>query len=80
VVLKPDPRTSVCGGVVLARVFEEAGLPEGLLHVLPGGPDTGEALITDPLVRIISFTGTTSISPPPRPAPGGRSCTRGRSA
>jgi len=61
VVLKPDPRTAVCGGVVLARVFEEAGLPEGLLHVLPGGPDTGEALITDPLVRIISFTGSTAV-------------------
>ena len=60
VVLKPDPRTSVCGGVVLARVFEEAGLPDGLLHVLPGGPDVGEALITDPLVRIISFTGSTA--------------------
>src|SRR6201999_1515923 len=61
VVLKPDPRTAVCGGVVLARVFEEAGLPEGLLHVLPGGPDAGEALITDPLVRIISFTGSTAV-------------------
>ena len=60
VVLKPDPRTAVCGGVVLARVFEEAGLPDGLLHVLPGGPDTGEALITDPLVRVISFTGSTA--------------------
>jgi benzaldehyde dehydrogenase (NAD) len=61
VVLKPDPRTAVCGGVVLARVFEEAGLPEGLLHVLPGGPAAGEALITDPLVRIISFTGSTAV-------------------
>jgi benzaldehyde dehydrogenase (NAD) len=61
VVLKPDPRTAVCGGVVLARVFEEAGLPEGLLHVLPGGPDVGEALITDPLVRVISFTGSTAV-------------------
>src|SRR3984885_10649244 len=60
VVLKPDPRTSVSGGVVLARVFEEAGLPDGLLHVLPGGPDVGEELITDPLVRIISFTGSTA--------------------
>jgi benzaldehyde dehydrogenase (NAD) len=60
VVLKPDPRTAVCGGVVLARVFEEAGLPDGLLHVLPGGVDAGEALITDPLVRIISFTGSTA--------------------
>ncbi|HXZ77381.1 MAG TPA: aldehyde dehydrogenase family protein, partial [Streptosporangiaceae bacterium] len=56
VVLKPDPRTAVCGGVALARVFEEAGLPEGLLHVLPGGPDVGEALVADPLVRLISFT------------------------
>jgi benzaldehyde dehydrogenase (NAD) len=60
VVLKPDPRTAVCGGVALARVFEEAGLPEGLLHVLPGGVDAGEAVITDPLVRIISFTGSTA--------------------
>jgi benzaldehyde dehydrogenase (NAD) len=60
VVLKPDPRTAVCGGVVLARVFEEAGLPEGLLHVLPGGPDAGEALVTDPNVSVISFTGSTA--------------------
>src|SRR5271165_1615111 len=60
VVLKPDPRTAVCGGVALARVFEEAGLPAGLLHVLPGGPQAGEALITEPLVRIISFTGSTA--------------------
>jgi benzaldehyde dehydrogenase (NAD) len=60
VILKPDPRTAVCGGVVLARVFEEAGLPEGLLHVLPGGVDAGEALITEPAVRIISFTGSTA--------------------
>src|ERR1700722_3240178 len=60
VVLKPDPRTAVCGGVVLARVFEEAGLPDGLLHVLPGGPDVGEALVTDPRVGVISFTGSTA--------------------
>ena len=60
VVLKPDPRTAVCGGVAIARVFEEAGLPEGLLHVIPGGPDAGEALITEPLVRVISFTGSTA--------------------
>ena len=60
VVLKPDPRTAVCGGVVLARVFEEAGLPEGLLHVIPGGPDVGEALVTDPNIAVISFTGSTA--------------------
>jgi benzaldehyde dehydrogenase (NAD) len=60
VVLKPDPRTAVAGGVVLARIFEEAGLPSGLLQVLPGGPDVGEAVITEPLIRIISFTGSTA--------------------
>ena len=60
VILKPDPRTAVSGGVVLARVFEEAGLPAGLLHVLPGGVDVGEALIEEPLVRVISFTGSTA--------------------
>ena len=60
VVLKPDPRTAVCGGVVLARVLAEAGVPEGLLHMLPGGVDTGEAVVTDPRIRIISFTGSTA--------------------
>src|SRR3984885_11366920 len=60
VVLKPDPRTAVCGGVALARVFEEAGLPAGLLHVLPGGVDAGEAVVTDPLIRLVSFTGSTT--------------------
>ncbi|NEE01272.1 aldehyde dehydrogenase family protein [Phytoactinopolyspora halotolerans] len=60
VVLKPDPRTAVCGGVALARVFAEAGLPDGLLHVLPGGADVGQALVSDPLVPVISFTGSTA--------------------
>ncbi|MFI5779547.1 benzaldehyde dehydrogenase [Nocardia sp. NPDC051570] len=60
VILKPDPRTAVCGGVALARIFEEAGLPEGLLHVLPGAVDIGEALVTDPRVPVISFTGSTA--------------------
>jgi benzaldehyde dehydrogenase (NAD) len=59
VVLKPDPRTAVCGGVVLARIFEEAGLPPGLLSVLPAGVDVGEALVADPRVRVVSFTGST---------------------
>ncbi len=60
VILEARPRTAVCGGVVLARVFEEAGLPEGLLHVLPGGPDVGQAMITDPQISVISFTGSTA--------------------
>ena len=59
VILKPDPRTAVSGGAVLAEIFAAAGLPDGLLHVLPGGADIGAALVTDPQVPVISFTGST---------------------
>ena len=59
VILKPDPRTPVSGGVVLARVFEEAGLPAGLLHVLPGGGELGSAMVAHPKVNAVSFTGST---------------------
>ncbi len=60
VILKPDPRTAVTGGVTIARIFEEAGLPPGVLQMLPGGADVGEAMVTHPLVRVISFTGSTA--------------------
>ena len=59
VVCKPDPRTAVCGGVVFARIFEDAGLPPGLFHMLPGGADVGAAVVDDPLIRVIAFTGST---------------------
>lgn len=58
VVLKPDPRTPLTGGLLLAQVLEEAGLPEGLLHVIPGDAEVGEALVADPQVPLISFTGS----------------------
>ncbi|KOU22095.1 benzaldehyde dehydrogenase [Streptomyces sp. WM6372] len=60
VLLKPDLRTAVCGGLALAAVFAAAGLPDGLLHVLPGGAETGAAVVADPLVRVVSFTGSTA--------------------
>ena len=59
VVLKPDPRTAVVGGVLLARVLEAAGLPAGLLHVLPGGAEVGEAIVAHPKVPVLAFTGST---------------------
>ncbi|MCK9796546.1 benzaldehyde dehydrogenase [Pseudomonas sp. MAFF 302030] len=59
VVLKPDPRTAVCGGLVLARLFELAGLPAGVFQVLPGGAEAGAALTSDPHVAMIQFTGST---------------------
>ncbi|MBV4551920.1 benzaldehyde dehydrogenase [Pseudomonas sp. SWRI102] len=59
VVLKPDPQTPVSGGFLIARLFEAAGLPKGLLQVLPGAADAGEALCRDPNVQMIAFTGST---------------------
>ncbi len=60
VVLKPDPQTPVSGGFIIARLFEAAGLPKGLLQVLPGAAVAGEALCRDPHVRMIAFTGSTA--------------------
>jgi benzaldehyde dehydrogenase (NAD) len=61
VILKPDPQSAVAGGLLLARVFEDAGLPTGVLHVIPGGPATGDALVRHPKVGMISFTGSTGV-------------------
>lgn len=59
VVLKPDTRTAVCGGVVLAKLLEDAGLPPHVFQMLPGGADIGEALCRHPDVGMIQFTGST---------------------
>src|SRR5262249_2165598 len=61
VILKPDLQTAVSGGVLIARLFEAAGLPDGVLHVLPGGAEPGAALAEDPNVAMISFTGSTAV-------------------
>ncbi|GAN78845.1 benzaldehyde dehydrogenase [Acidocella aminolytica] len=60
VVLKPDPQTVVSGGVIIARIFEMAGLPKGLLHMVPGYVEAGEALCTDPNIQMVAFTGSTA--------------------
>ncbi|HUQ54779.1 aldehyde dehydrogenase family protein [Lentzea sp.] len=61
VVLKPDVNTPVAGGLLLAAVFEQAGLPAGVLHVLPGDAGPGAALTTDPDIAMIAFTGSTAV-------------------
>jgi benzaldehyde dehydrogenase (NAD) len=60
VVIKPDVQTPITGGLLLASIFEDAGLPEGVLHALPGGAEAGEALVVDPHTRLIAFTGSTA--------------------
>jgi benzaldehyde dehydrogenase (NAD) len=60
VILKPDPRTTISGGLLMARLFASGGLPEGVLTVLPGGAEAGTALCSDPNVAMIQFTGSTA--------------------
>lgn len=61
VVLKPAEQTTY-SAIMLARLFSEAGLPDGVLNVVPGkGSVLGEPLITDPRVAKITFTGSESV-------------------
>lgn len=61
VLLKPDLQTGVIGGALIAQLFADAGLPDGVLHVLPGGPATGDAVVRHPAVSMVSFTGSTAV-------------------
>jgi aldehyde dehydrogenase (NAD+) len=59
-VLKPSEETSLVG-LKLAEIFDKAGLPAGVLNVVPGdGPQLGEVLYSDPRVKAILFTGSTA--------------------
>lgn len=60
-VLKPSEETSLVG-LKLAEIFEKAGLPPGILNVVPGdGPTLARVLFDDPRVKLISFTGSTAV-------------------
>jgi acyl-CoA reductase-like NAD-dependent aldehyde dehydrogenase len=60
-VLKPSPYTPLTA-LELAAVAQEAGLPKGVLNVVPGtGTVAGEALVADPRVDRIAFTGSTAV-------------------
>lgn len=62
VVIKPASGTPVTGGTIIARIFEEAGLPAGVLSVVVGaGSEIGDAFVTHPVPRLISFTGSTPV-------------------
>lgn len=61
-VVKPASDTPVTGGLLLARIFEEAGLPSGLLSVVVGaGAEIGDDFVSHPVPSFISFTGSTPI-------------------
>ncbi len=60
VVLKPAAETPLSTNL-LAEVFAEAGLPEGVLSVVPGGPETGRALTANPQIDKLTFTGSSAV-------------------
>lgn len=62
VVLKPASDTPISGGLIIAEIFEEAGLPAGLLSVVPGaGSEIGDYFVQHPVPSMISFTGSTPV-------------------
>ncbi|MEW4449005.1 aldehyde dehydrogenase family protein [Qipengyuania sp. JC766] len=62
VVVKPASDSIVTGGTVFAAICEEAGLPEGLVSVLPGsGSEIGDAFVQHPVPSVVSFTGSTPV-------------------
>lgn len=62
VVLKPATDTPVTGGLLLAKIYEEAGLPPGLLNIIVGsGSEIGDSFVCHPIPRFISFTGSTPV-------------------
>ncbi|AXS41261.1 aldehyde dehydrogenase family protein [Breoghania sp. L-A4] len=65
VVLKPSEETPYTGGLLFAEIFEEAGVPKGVLNVVTCSRDNvaavGDELIENPYVKGISFTGSTAI-------------------
>ncbi len=65
VVLKPSEETPVSGGLMIAQVFEEAGLPSGVLNVVTcpreSVEEVGDELVANPKVGGISFTGSSAV-------------------
>lgn len=58
VVLKPAPTTPL-STLLLADLLQEAGIPAGVVNIVTGGNDTGQAIVEHPDVRMVSLTGST---------------------
>ncbi|WAH61414.1 aldehyde dehydrogenase family protein [Pseudomonas silvicola] len=62
IVIKPASDTPVTGGLLAARIFEEAGVPKGVISVVVGaGAQIGDAFVEHPVPKFISFTGSTPV-------------------
>ncbi len=62
VVLKAHEETPIVGGTLIAKIFEEAGIPKGLFNVVATDiREIGDSFVEHPVPRIISFTGSTTV-------------------
>jgi len=62
VVIKPASDTPITAGWLIADLFEQAGLPEGVLNVVAGsGSEIGDYFVAHPVPKVISFTGSTEV-------------------
>lgn len=59
VVLKPAPSTPLTT-LMLAELIKEAGIPDGVVNIVTGGNETGQAMVEHPDVRMVSLTGSTN--------------------
>ncbi|MFF5203249.1 aldehyde dehydrogenase [Micromonospora parva] len=59
VILKASPETAL-DALVLGEIFEQAGLPEGVVSILPAGRETSAYLVAHPDVDKVAFTGSTA--------------------
>ncbi len=61
IVLKPATQTPL-SALVLAEIFKEAGLPDGCLQIVTGsGGELGDILVTHPLIKKVTFTGSGAV-------------------
>ncbi len=60
VVIKPAETTSITA-LKLAEIFQEAGLPPGVVNIVTGAGDVGAAVMTHPLAAKVAFTGSTEV-------------------
>lgn len=60
VVLKPAPQTPVIAAKMVG-LFEQAGMPPGVMNYLPGEDEAGAVLVRDPRIQFIAFTGSMAV-------------------
>jgi RHH-type transcriptional regulator, proline utilization regulon repressor / proline dehydrogenase / delta 1-pyrroline-5-carboxylate dehydrogenase len=61
VVAKPAPQTPLIASRAAALILQ-SGVPAGVFHLLPGGPDIGTAMVADARVSGVVFTGSTATA------------------